>query len=97
MYWIIGAIVLVIFLFILPGHNLSKKVRKIQDICSEDYWGFDMYVNTSTDFEFSNEKTSGSLKIMYETPFGLQSKYLSYHGTKKLEEAIDELIRHFEE
>ena len=96
MYWIIGAVVLVFVFFIIPGNGLSKKIRKIQDICSERYYEFYMYVGTSTDFEFTKEKTPGSLRILYNTPFGLESKYLSYHGDKKIGKALDELISHFE-
>lgn len=96
MYWIIGIIVIAAVVFYLPGHKLAKKVRKIQDICSSNYWTFDSYVSTSTDFSLEDQPSNGALKILYESPFGLRSKYLTYHGTKNLDEALDELIQHFE-
>lgn len=99
MWWLLLLIPLIVLALVFmsgPGRSMTKRVLTIQDICSKNYWNFDLYVNTSTDFSLDDAPSKDSLKIMFESPFGLRSKYLTYHGSLPIEIALDELIAHFQ-
>ena len=95
--WIaIFAIVLILLFLGVSWFKITRRITKIQDICSKRFAEFYFFVNQSTDFSFSNVQTKGSLRIVYDSPMGLSEKYLKYNGSKNMAKALDELISHFD-
>ena len=78
------------------AHKVAVCIRKIQEYLSDssrNYFNFDLCVNTKDDWELSDVKTPGSLRLMFNMcPYNVMTtKYLTYYGKGDIVEELRKL------